>query len=384
MKQRIFLKLLFLVIPFVAGAQHDAKPSHLQYLLVGTYTSGKSEGIYIYKFNSNTGAFEYVNKATGIRNPSYLATSPDNKKVYAVNELHDNNNGGYVTAFSFDSKSAAMTRLNDQPSGGDDPCYVSIDKTGHWAIVANYSSGSFSVLPIRTDGSLGKPNTIFHHGIGFNKERQAGPHVHSTVLSPDNHYLYVSDLGLDKVMIYHFDEATGELKPTIPGFGATEPGSGPRHFIFHPSGKFAYLIEEMAGVVTAFRYDQKGQLKTIQTISSHPKGFKGDKGSADIHISPDGKFLYASNRGDANSLAIFSINTASGLLKTLGFQSTLGKNPRNFSLDPSGKFLLVANQGSDNIVIFKRDPKTGKLVSTGKTIQVPTPVCIKWIPVPAN
>ncbi len=187
MNRRIFLQLLFLVIPFLASAQQNPKPNHLQYLLVGTYTSGKSEGIYIYKFDSNTGVFEYVNKATGIKNPSYLEISPDKEKVYVVNELHENNNGGYLTAFSFDNKNAAMTRLNDQPSGGDDPCYVTIDKTGHWAIVANYSSGSFSVLPINGDGSLGKPNTIFHHGTASTKTGRPAhmfilPFCHPTII----------------------------------------------------------------------------------------------------------------------------------------------------------------------------------------------------------
>ncbi|PWU00764.1 MAG: 3-carboxymuconate cyclase [Bacteroidetes bacterium] len=381
MIRRRFLQLALLIVPAFVFAQSNPPAGSVNYMLVGTYTEGKSEGIYVYKFNSSIGTYEYVNKATGIKNPSYLAVSPNHKFVYAVNELHNNNNGGAITAYRFDAGSGALVKLNDQLSGGDDPCYVTVDKTGKWVIVGNYSSGSLSVLPVQKDGSLGKAVTnIFHHGNSVNKDRQEKAHVHSTVLSGDNNWLFVPDLGMDKVMIYKFNSTNGSLKEATPSFVASAPGAGPRHFVFSENGKFAYLIQEMSGAVSVFNYDGKGHLKMIQTLSSHPKDFAGNKGSADIHISPDGKFLYASNRGDANSIAIYSINPTNGQLSSVGFQSTIGKTPRNFSLDPTGKYLLVANQATDNIIVFKRDKTTGKLSETGKPLEVPTPVCIKWIP----
>jgi len=350
------------------------------YLIAGTYTKGKSEGIYVYKFNSGSGDVSPVNKATGIKNPSFLAVSPDQRFVYAVEENHGGANVGNVVAYSFNKTDGSLTKLNSLPSSGEDPCYIAVDKTGKWVIVGNYSSGTLAVLSVNKDGSLGKTVTkIAHKGTGPNKDRQEGPHVHSTVLSPDNKFLFVPDLGIDKVMIYAFNVKTGKLTPAKKPSASVRPGSGPRHFDFHPNGKYAYVMEEMGGAVTAFAYDAAtGGLKAIQTISSLPPDYKGSIGSADIHVSPDGRFLYASNRGESNTLAIYSIDATTGKLKFLAHQSTMGNIPRNFSFDPTSNFLLVANQESDNIVIFKRDANTGLLTDTGKRIDVGNPVCIKW------
>jgi 6-phosphogluconolactonase len=348
-----------------------------KFLLIGTYTSGKSEGIYVYKFNSSNADNSFVS-VVKTSNPSFLAVSPNNKFVYSVNENADSTRftiGGNISAFAFNK--GVLTELNKVSSGGKHPCYVTIDKTGEWIFAGNYTSGSIGLLHVNKDGSLQNiKQTIQHEGSGPNKERQQGPHVHSTNLSADNKYLFVPDLGIDKVMIYSFDKTRGVLK--YKSAAASGPGNGPRHFDIAPNNKFAYLIEEMTGTVVCYKVNN-GSLKYLQRINALPADFKGAVGSADIHVSPDGKFLYCSNRGDANSISIFSIHADDGKLTLIGHQPTLGKTPRNFNFDPSGNFLLVANQNSDDIVIFKIDKQTGLLTDTGKRINVPNPVCVKWV-----
>lgn len=370
MKQFIFL--LAALLPLTIFAQD-------RYLLIGTYSGSKSEGIYVYKFNSATGDNSFVSVVKS-SNPSFLAVSPNQKFVYAVNENADSTRytvGGNISAFAFNKTNGTLTEINKQPSGGKHPCYVAIDKTGKWVFAGNYTSGSIGLLHTNKDGSLAALKQIIQHeGSGPNKDRQMGPHVHSTILSADNKYLYVPDLGIDKVMIYAFDKTNGSLKYT--SAAASLPGNGPRHFEFAPNNKFAYLMEEMSGTVVCYKATN-GSLQLQQRISALPADFKGVVGAADIHISPNGKFLYCSNRGDANSISIFSINAVNGKLTLLGHQSTLGKTPRNFNFDPSGNFLLVANQNTDDIVIFKIDKKTGLLTDTGKRINVVNPVCLKWV-----
>ncbi len=351
------------------------------YLLVGTYTSGKSEGIYVYQFDSNNADSKLISVAK-TSNPSYLAIAPNKKIVYAVNETADTTGsivGGGVTAFSFNEADGKLTAMDKQLSGGTNPCYVAVDKTSKWVFAGNYSSGTLAEFAVKSNGSINAASQVIAHtGTGANKDRQEGSHVHSTVLSPDNNYLFVPNLGLDKVYIYQLNKATGKLTPTAEKSANSEPGSGPRHFEFAPNGQYAYLMEELTGTVVVYKYNN-GKLSKQQRISSLPKDFTGAAGSADIHVSPDGKFLYCSNRGDANSITIFSINQQNGKITVAGHQATLGKTPRNFNFDPTGKYLLVANQESDNIVIFKIDKKTGLLIDTGKKILVPNPVCIKWI-----
>jgi 6-phosphogluconolactonase len=371
MKYKILLSAFFIVFCIAATAQ-------LNYLITGTYTTGKSEGIYVYQFNSNDGSVKAVSSVK-ISNPSFVAVSADEKFVYSVEENAANKGlGGEITAFSFDKKTGRLSLLNRQSSGGDHPCYVSADKTGKWVAAGNYTGGSLSILPVMANGSLGVATTIIkHEGSGPSKPRQNSPHVHCTFFSPDNRFLFVPDLGIDKVMIYAFDETTGKLTAAKQPFAESVPGSGPRHICFHPSNKYAYLIQELTGTVTAFKY-KNGKLKSRQIISSMPATDTSFAGSADIHVSPDGKFLYASNRGESNTIAIFSINQKNGKLSLAGHQSTLGKTPRNFNFDPTGNFLLVANQNSDAIVIFKVDKQTGLLTDTNNRIDVGKPVCLKW------
>ena len=372
-----YLILFYLTIQVctVKGQDH--------YLLVGTYDSPKSEGIYVYKFNSKTGIANVVSHVK-TSNPSFLAISPDEKFVYAVAEnAPKDGKGGDIAAFSFNKQNGILTFINKQHSGGDHPCHVEIDKTGNWIFASNYTSGSLSVLPVNKDGSLGEAVSFQHYGKGPNEQRQKSPHVHGAIISPNNKTLFVTDLGIDKVMLYDFSASSGKLTPAKNPFIQTEPGAGPRLFTFHPDNKFAYSIQELSGTVVLYKH-KKGKLKIKQRISTMLKDDKRFAGSADIHVSPDGKFLYASNRGEVNSIAIFGVNKKNGKLTSIGYQSTLGKGPRNFNFDPSGNFLLVGNQNSDEVVIFKRGIETGLLTDTGNKIAVGKPVCIKWISIAGN
>jgi 6-phosphogluconolactonase len=348
-------------------------------LLIGTYTkSSTNDGIYVYDFNSQTGEVNLKSKVSGEENPSYLAISKDGRHVYAVNE---GRNGG-ISSFLFNPTSGELTYLNRVGSGGDSPCYVSVDDKNKYVFAGNYGGGSLAAIPLKEDGSLGTGHQVIQHeGSSIDKGRQQGPHVHCTVLSPDNHYLLTSDLGTDQVSIYQFDASrvSQPLSPAEPPFVSVKAGSGPRHITFHPNSKYTYLIHEMGSMITVFDY-KNGQLVEKQTITMLAPDFKGKVGAADIHISPDGKFLYGSNRGNANELVIYSINKK-GLLSYVGRQPALGKAPRNFAIDPSGNFLLVANQDSNQIIMFKRDKKTGLLTPTGGKIQVSKPVCLKFVDV---
>ena len=374
MKSTILLAAsIFLINPVISNAQQHQNKKHYN-LIIGTYTtSGDSEGIYVYNFNAQSGDFEFKSVAKGVENPSYLCVSANQKFVYAVNEVE---NGG-VSSFNLNAKTGELYLLNRVKSKGENPCYISIDKTGKHVFAGNYSGGNLSVFKTSLNGSLTEATqTIQHYGSSTNNNRQEKPHVHATVLSPDEKVLFAVDLGTDKINSYRINNFSKAevLSPTEQGFVAVKAGSGPRHLTFHPNGKFAYLIQELTAEVSV--YDYKTQKLTIkQTASMLSPDFKGAVGAADIHISPDGKFLYASNRGDANELVIYSI-AKNGTLTFSGRQSTLGKTPRNFVITPEGNFLLVANQNSDEIVIFKRNIKTGMLTATNKKISVGKPVCL--------
>jgi len=348
-------------------------------LLIGTYTKvGKSDGIYVYEFNSETGKLSYRAEAAGIKNPSFLTVSEDRKHVYSVNEIGGGKGG--VSAFSFDAGTGNLDYINSISSGGNGPCYISVDKANKYVFVGNYSGGSLAAVPIRPDGSLGASiQSIRHEGKSIAPEQQRS-HVHASVLSEDNKFLYVPDLGTDKIHIYNVDVSNpNPLRPSDPAYVEVKPGSGPRHFTFHPNNKFAYSIQELMGIITFFEYDN-GKLKTMQSVNSVSENSNGPADAADIHISPDGKFLYGSLRGNINELVIYAINEK-GMLNYVGRQSTLGKGPRNFAIDPTGNFLLVGNGGSDEIVIFKRNKTTGLLTPTGETIMVGSPVCLKFAPI---
>lgn len=372
-KNKLLIIALLLMSKGLSFAQKKIQQDF--HLLVGTYTTGKSEGIYTFKFNVKTGEFSPESIAKNVVNPSFLAVSPNQKYVYSAGEVDKN---GAVYAFSFDKKKGSLTQLNTQSSNGNFPCHVAIDKTGKWVIAGNYGAGSLTVLPVESNGSLGSPiQTIQHEGKGTNPSRQDNPHVHSINIAPNNIDVFVPDLGTDKIMTYSLDAKTGKLINGIPPFTKVQDGSGPRHFTIHPNGKFAYVIQELTGLVTAFNY-QKGSLTALQSISTLPEGYTGDNSCADIHISPDGKFLYGSNRFH-DSIVIYAIDAKTGKLTYVANQSVMGKVPRNFMIDPTGNFVLVANQKTDNIVIFKRDAQKGTLTPTGKEISVPTPVCLKMI-----
>jgi 6-phosphogluconolactonase len=354
--------------------------SNMYNLLIGTYTrSGKSVGIYVYTFNAETGEFTYKSEAPGIKNPSFLVVSKDRKNVYSVSEV---GGGGGVSAFSFDSSTGKLEFLNSFSSGGSGPCYVTVDDQKKYVFAGNYGGGSLCAIPVQSDdGSLGRSiQSIRHSGSSINREQDRA-RVHATVLSPDNRYLFVPDLGIDKVHIYNVDiTKPNPLTPAEQPFVSVETGSGPRHFTFHPNGKFAYVIQEITGIVTAFDY-KDGRLTTIQSVSMPSPDYKGPADhadAADIHISPDGRFLYGSLRGEINEIVIYTIDE-NGKLTYAGRQSTLGQGPRNFALDPTGTFLLVGNSRNDEIVIFKRDQNNGLLTDTGKRISVGSPVCLKFV-----
>lgn len=371
----------FILLSFCSFSSVKGQSTDNQYnLLVGTYTRpGKSEGIYVYRFNSETGVLSYLSKAAGIENPSYLTVSDDHRHVYSVSEAGGGKGG--VSSFSFDPTTGHLQLLNNANSGGNGPCYITVDRANKYAFVGNYGGGSLSAIPIRTDGSFGSAiQTINHDGKSIGQD-QDKPHVHATVLSPDNRFLFVPDLGTDKVNVYNVNlSQANPLTPASPAYIGVTAGSGPRHFTFHPNGKFAYVIQELTGDVTAFEYEN-GRLNKIQEVSL-PSPARGKVGAdaADIHISPDGRFLYGSLRGDINELVYYAIHD-DGKLVYAGRHSTLGKHPRNFAIDPTGKFLLVGNADSDEIIIFQRNQQTGELVSTGKKIAVGAPVCLKFVSV---
>lgn len=345
-------------------------------LFVGTYTGTGSKGIYTYMFNIRTGKSRLVSHTDSgsVQNPSFLALSPNGQHLYAVTETGGRTEGA-VSVFNVDPDGMLLF-LDKLPSGGDHPCHVSVSKDGRWVLAGNYTGGSFAAFPVKPDGTLEAARQVIQHeGSGPNTKRQEKAHVHATVFDPANQYVFVPDLGTDKVAIYRFDSRVAKpLKEAAQSFVASSPGSGPRHFTFHPNGRFAYLMEELTGTVNVFSY-AAGKLTPIQNISSHPEGFTGTRGSADIHLSPEGKFLYTSNRGDANTIAIFSV-AADGKLKWVSDVPSGGKTPRNFTLSPGGRFVLVANQDTDNIVVMRRDVQTGKLMPTGEELQVPRPVCL--------
>jgi 6-phosphogluconolactonase len=350
-------------------------------LYVGTYTSGKSEGIYLYRLNLSSGELKHVATTRGVVEPSFLALAPSRRFLYAVNEVEEfgGQKSGAVSAFAVDQGTGELRFLNQQPSLGGAPCYVDVDNSGKFVLIANYVGGNVTVLPVKRDGSLGPAIDMKQaHGSSVNKERQESPHAHCIVLDRANKFAYSCDLGTDKIMNFRFDARTGKLLPSEQPWVQVKPGSGPRHLAFQPSGKHVFVLNELDSTVTAFARDQeKGSLKQLQTITTLPAGFSGENSGADIHVSPDGRFLYCSNRGH-DSIAMFIIDPRGGGLSPVGHESTRGKTPRNFAIDPTGAFLLAANQRSDNIVVFRRDQKTGRLAATDHVAEVPSPVCLKF------
>lgn len=353
------------------------------FVYIGTYTSEGGEGIYICRMDPESGRLERIGKATNVINPSFLTVDSKQRNLYAVNEISffAGEKSGSVSAFSIDEKSGELTLLNSKSSKGAGPCHLSLDKKDRYILVANYVGGSVCVLPVNDDGSLGEPvDFVQHKGSSVNSKRQEGPHAHSVTVGPSNKHMYVADLGLDKVMIYDFDSSRGKLTPNNnQPYVKTKPGAGPRHFTFHPNGRMAYLINELDSTIVAYVCDDhEGSLKEIQTVPTLPDDFKGINYAADIHVTPSGRFLYGSNRGH-DSLVIYQLDERTGMLKYIGHQHTLGRVPRNFTIDSLGRFLLVANQRSNNVVSLRINPETGLLEPTGHEIHVPSPVCVKIV-----
>jgi len=373
-----FLLVLTFAFPVLVYAQHKKTAPTTFDLLIGTYTKGTSKGIYVYRFYAETGKLAYLNEIDDVSNPSYLCVTNDDKFVYAVNE--DGKNGG-VSSFTFDPKEGKLVFLNRQSSSGADPCYVSVDKDKRNIFVANYSSGNLAVLPVNKDGSLGPVSqSIQDQGTGVNKERQEGPHVHIAMLSPDEKYLLYSDLGTDKLNVMRYKPSQAQpLSPASEPFVSVTAGEGPRHIVFSNDKKHVYLVTEMGSAVHVFDYNS-GKLKQTQSITLLRDGFKGQTAGAAIKISPDGRFLYASNRLETNEISVYAIDPDNGKLIFTQRVTSDGKNPRDFAIDPTGKFLLVANQDSNIIFVYHIDPASGRLFRISSGLGIGNPVCLKFTP----
>jgi 6-phosphogluconolactonase len=374
---------LLLVGLSMSAAEAPAPKADKAWVFIGTYNGPKSKGIYRCEMDLKTGKLGEPELAAAVANPSFLAIHPTHRFLYAVGEMEmfGGKRGGAVNALSLDPKTGKLALLNQKPSGGGGPCHLVVDKAGKHVLVANYGGGSASVLAVGEDGKLGETTAFQQHkGSSADKSRQEAPHAHSINLDAANRFAFVADLGLDKVVVYHYDADKGTLSPAESV--SVAPGSGPRHFAFHPDGKHAYVINEMALTITAFAYDpENGVLKTLQTVSTLPEGTPKDKSfsTAEVQVHRSGKFVYGSNRGQ-NSIAVFTVNPKSGELTPASHQGENVKTPRNFGIDPTGKFLVVANQDGASLVVFRIHPETGALEPTGHTVQVGNPVCVKFVP----
>jgi len=378
-----YLKSLLVVLcvaVFAAAACSQSKSNY--YLLVGGYTKAVADkGISVYEFNAKDGSLQFRSVKGNIENPSYLAINSKEDKLYAVSEK--GRPSGKVFAYQFDKTTGLLSLLNETSSGGRGPCYISIDKNSEHVFVANYSDGNIAAIALDGNGLLdsNRIQSIQHTGSSIDKDNQKGPHGHSIVVSPDQRFALSADLGLDRIFVYKYNPAgTTPLSEAEPAYVTVTPGSGPRHICFHPNGKYVYVVNELNGSVDAFDYN-KGVLKHKQNLTMLPDGFHGTIEAADIHVSTDGKFLYASNREELNEIIIYSI-AKNGLLKFVGRQSVLGAAPRNFVIDPTGKFLLVANMNTNEIIVFLRDAKTGLLQATNNKITTTGPACMKFIQTP--
>ena len=381
---RKLLSISGLGLIFIAALSGCVRPASTSapkdYLLyVGTNVSGEQDNtIFLYRVSPLTGVLTPLSAQHGGASPTYLTMAPNRRFLYAVNETQSfrGAKSGAVSAFAVDPHNGDLKLLNQQPSAGASPCYISLDRTAHAALVANYVGGNVALLPVAADGQLGTPVPDQHEGSGPHKN-QGGPHAHCLLPDPANRFAFAVNLGTDRVYAYRLDPAVGKLtRQPEPAFVA-KPGAGPRHLVFHPNGKRAYLINELNSTVSALAYDAAaGRFRELQTVSALPAGYEGPNSCADLHVSPNGLFLYASNRGH-NSIAVFAIDSATGTLVPIQDVPTQGQTPRNFALDPSGRLLLVANQNSNNVVTFRVDSQSGQLTPTGQTVTVPSPMFLQ-------
>jgi 6-phosphogluconolactonase len=356
---------------------------------VGTYTNGKSQGIYLFRLETQNSEASQKDRlvplglAAEIASPAFLEIDAKRRLLFAVNEMGQFNGQptGGVSAFAVDPSTGKLKLLNQQSSMGIGPCHLVLDRTGRHVFVANYGSGSVAVLPVAADGRLREASDfVQHEGKSVNPERQEGPHAHCVTLDPANRFLFVCDLGLDKVMIYKFDADSGKLSPNDPAFAAVAPGAGPRHMVFRPDGRFAYVVNELNSTITAFAYDaDAGAMNELQTVSTLPEGYEGSNTCAEIGIHPSGKFVYASNRGH-DSVALFAVDRDKGTLKYIDEQTSGGKTPRHFGIHPAGTHLAIANQNSDTLLLCRIDEANGRLKPAEVFAEAPTPSCIQFLP----
>jgi len=390
-RRHVAALLLGLAVPAatmaLVEAQQRAGGSSAMFVYFGTYTGEKSQGIYRARLDLGSGTVSEPELAATVTNPSFLALDPAKQHLFAANEMGKFNDKptGAVSSFAIDRATGALTMLNQESSGGSGPAHVSVDRTGHTALVANYGGGSVPSLPIGADGKLGPAaSVIVHQGSSVHPKRQTKPYAHSINMDTANTFAYAADLGADRIFIYRLDPKASTLTPATPAFAAVTPGSGPRHLSFHPNGRYAYVINELALTVTVFARDAKtGALTEVQSISTLPAGQAADPSfsTAEVVVHPSGKFLYGSNRGH-DSLVVFAIDEKTGKLTLVQHVPTQGSTPRGFGVDPTGRYLLAGNQRSDSVVVFRIDAASGRLTPTGQTLKVGSPVSVVFVPTP--
>jgi 6-phosphogluconolactonase len=351
------------------------------YVYVGSYTRKEATGIYVCELDIATGELKQIGGIADVKNPSFLQLDEGRDMLYAISERGDSDgqSRGAVSAYKIDRKTGQLAFVNQISSESQSLCHISLELEGRYMVGTSYRGGTAFLASLQSDGSLGQvTDSVQHTGSGPVTNRQDKAHAHSAIVDPTNRFVFVCDLGIDKIMIYEIDRKEGKLRPH--GEAVLHPGAGPRHFLFDAGGKFAYVINELDSTVTSFSYDaQAGALHKLQTIPGLPEGFSGGNTGADIHLSPDGKFLYGSQRGH-DSLVVYAVDSASGKLEYVEHASTLGRIPRNFAITPDGGFLLAANQDAGNVVVFRVDRQTGKLTPTGDQLQLSEPVCVEVLP----
>ena len=363
---------------FIASVTHSAAEP---VVFISAFASGDKAGIHAFRFDSENGALQPLHRTTDIQNPFFLSVSPDQRFLYAINaDKFGGADDEYVAAYTLEDRTGRLKKLNQQSARGTASCYLDVDATGKTVVVANYASGSVASLPVKEDGMLGEAATFVQHtGSSIDSERQKGPNAHSIVISPDNRFALAADLGIDKILVYQLDAATAKLTPNeAQPFARMQPGSGPRHITFHPNGRHVYVINELANTVTCFDYTPaSGTLIERQTLTTLPTGFTGKSYTADLKITPDGKFLYGTNRGH-DSIASYRIGD-DGRLTLLSIDPSLGKGPQNLLITPDGRWLLCANMPGNSVIVFRIDSTSGKITASGTPVEMPMPSCIRWV-----
>jgi 6-phosphogluconolactonase len=363
---------------FIASVTHSAAEP---VVFISAFASGDKAGLHAFRFDSENGALQPLHRTTDIQNPFFLSVSPDQRFLYAINaEKFGGADDEFVAAYALQDRTGRLKKLNQQSARGTASCYLDVDATGKTVVVANYASGSVASLPVKEDGMLGEAATFVQHtGSSIDSERQKGPNAHSIVISPDNRFALAADLGIDKILIYQHDAAKAKLTPNeAQPFAKMQPGSGPRHITFHPNGRHVYVINELANTVTCFDYiPASGTLTEQQTLTTLPDGFGGKSYTADLKITPDGKFLYGTNRGH-DSIASYRIGD-DGRLTRISIDPSLGKGPQNLLITPDGRWLLCANMPGSSVVVFRIDSTSGKITASGTPVEMPMPSCIRWV-----